>query len=715
MPTGGLVLRKVTTTPTDTLVYPDDFTYLGSYAIPSLGDMSYGNGFALRRESSDLVNPIHLITAAFSPSVLWTGTQRVKLSMRGSIISVYINTGSGYPSTPNISVVDTSISSAGRAGIFTNITAGYSLDNLVATNDGGSVFVSDTFTGTNGTTLASHIGAVGATWTVHPTLADGTLQIQSNATILATGSAPYYFSSGIPSNADYDVEADINYLSGNASMGVLGRCNTTTGNTYLASYSNVWGSKLWALGKWVAGVYTTIALVPSGGTGIAAYTFEWRDITPQNPVNPTVPSSYTAAPVMKEWGNIYGSGPSKRIILLGGNPYDFSDGQAGTQRWAGFGWDPVDELLYYTFGETYTTESGWYLSYSALNYSTGASTPHGSWETDATQFKGGLSGVLTIPSSFVTAAGLGTKRLAVIGTPPASVQASGDVSPGPQVVAFVPPTSSTELTSLASTKLIGYSPFTNDPAPGQGRALRPASIQWYQGPGSAAVIPFSNWPEIYWNGYDDSIGGVWIHGANKSGLIIVGQLFKGQVTYLNATIIPQMIANAISIVSEEDLLSVALGDAQPYEIQPTTVELTAGVFDPADYTSVQVGNVATVTVVAGTKRSVGAILTTTAPHGFSSGGYIGVIGTSNIEYNDNWAFTVINATQIQIYNLSLDSYTFSGVPATGGTLWYVGYGAYPGTGIRILGLAYDEPTKQMYLGFVSKAGIPLVSVWSVNC
>ncbi len=708
-PTGGIVFRKTggpPPTPGDTLVFPDDFTNLGAYAVPDGGGDDYAYGFYLRREPTD-GNQVHLGTAGFIPKALWSGTQTVKLQMRGSAIKLFVD------NVEVASVVDTDITAAGKSGVYGYLVS-YSLDNFLATNAGGGTIASDAFIDANGTLLSAH----GTHWHLHPSYTD-TLQIQSNTvqyTSGGTGNAVYYNDQS-PANADYDVELPLTLIGSNGAAGVVGRVNTLTNTMYYGYYYYPLAS--WVIGKIVNGGYFNLAIAPSpsGAVGIAANVYEWRDITPTLPADPTNPSSYSFAPIVKVWGNIYGPAPSKRQMLYGGQQIDYSNGNAWTQPFASLFWDPIDSLLYWTFAETYSSDTGtWYLGYSELNYSTGESIAHGSWTTDAIQFKGGLTGFCNIPASFITAAGLGTKRLGVIGSPAASVHAAGDISVGPSVTAFIPPTSSAELTSLASKRIAGY-PWAFSPTPGYNRALRPASIPWYQGPGSAIVAPYSNWSDSYWWEYDVSNAGVWIHGSVKSGFITLQSFVKGQVTYLHASNMPQMTVSAISIMSEADMLACATGAVSISDIQPTTSLLDFAVLDPADYTSTKLCDISTVTSVNGDSRTIGAVVTTAVPHGLGAPGatgVIGVIGTSAAEYNDNWDFIVINSTQIRISNPSLDVFTFYGNTATGGALWFVGYGLYPGMGIRILGLAYDEVDKKMYLGFIHKSGIVMVNVWQVN-
>ena len=72
-----------------------------------------------------------------------------------------------------------------------------------------SLFVSDSFTDSDGTSLASHTGEIGATWAA---MAASTLvpTIQSNS--LDSGASEgnaFYYASGVPYSADYSASCDI--------------------------------------------------------------------------------------------------------------------------------------------------------------------------------------------------------------------------------------------------------------------------------------------------------------------------------------------------------------------------------------------------------------------------------------------------------------------------------------------------------------------------
>lgn len=84
-------------------------------------------------------------------------------------------------------------------------------------------FLSDTFTGSNGTALGSHTGETGATWAKQEEWT-GTCTIQNNR-LYSTTTEAHYYASGVPASSDYTVTASI-YIVSNATTcfaGVIAR------------------------------------------------------------------------------------------------------------------------------------------------------------------------------------------------------------------------------------------------------------------------------------------------------------------------------------------------------------------------------------------------------------------------------------------------------------------------------------------------------------
>ncbi len=511
---------------------------------------------------------------------------------------------------------------------------------------------------------------------------------------------------------------------------------SASGNYYLAAYYSP-GAE-WILGKVVGGVYSTVAIAPSpiGNVGQLAEVWEWRDGTPTIPANPTLSASYGGATLMRNWGAIAGPPhPSKRTVISGGAgieaPTDLANGQAGTTPWCQFGWDNVNNHLYWVVSDTYVGSQFTWFGYSELNYATGEVIDHGPFGHAATLFKGSLAGIFNLPASFVTAAGLGTKRMATCGSTYASVAASGDSSCGPQITAFEPPSDAGAAegeANLPSVRMCGFAPWAQNAGPGFVRATHPASMPWYEGEAHHAALPVNGWPDNVWEqSFNDvTYGGVMIKGTTKSGFVSIQSINKGCVNYNNAHVTAEMRKIAMTIVSEADLINVINGVIAPSAITLDTQPFTFPVIDPADQQSTNPWHsIATITATAGETCEYsdaagvhqGAIITTTAPHGLTIGSQseLGVQGSSNYQYNGIWGYLVESTTTIRIWNNSLASHmTYSGVTGTGGHTFTVGHGG-DGSGPALRGLAFDEVTNQLYLGFLHKDGTPMIGVWSVNC
>lgn len=95
-------------------------------------------------------------------------------------------------------------------------------------------FVTDTFTDTASTSLASHVGEVGATWTANGAFPSSTTIISgANRARSNINGFSVYNASGIPASADYSVSADFFIASNVGAFGVLGRSATSTATYYL--------------------------------------------------------------------------------------------------------------------------------------------------------------------------------------------------------------------------------------------------------------------------------------------------------------------------------------------------------------------------------------------------------------------------------------------------------------------------------------------------
>lgn len=129
------------------------------------------------------------------------------------------------PRTPSIPTIPTT----GAEDIGVAVPAGPSV-----------VFLRDTFTGSNGTSIVSHTGELGATWTKHAQSTSVTQdQIQANrAQGPAATSTNIYTSSATPASPDYDVTIVPVVLVDNATSyaAPAGRMDTVANTCYFCQY-----------------------------------------------------------------------------------------------------------------------------------------------------------------------------------------------------------------------------------------------------------------------------------------------------------------------------------------------------------------------------------------------------------------------------------------------------------------------------------------------
>lgn len=132
-----------------------------------------------------------------------------------------------------------------------------------------SDFVTDTFTEASATTLASHTGELGATWTVHPAAAyTGTATVDEiGDRVYPANTVTAYYASGVPPSADYYVQGDIYVMSVTSNnSAICARMDTTANTMYLIRLNN---GTTWELRKIVAGTATTLRTstnqLPSAG------------------------------------------------------------------------------------------------------------------------------------------------------------------------------------------------------------------------------------------------------------------------------------------------------------------------------------------------------------------------------------------------------------------------------------------------------------------
>jgi hypothetical protein len=130
----------------------------------------------------------------------------------------------------------------------------------IGTPTGGGIsdFVTETFTEATSTTLASHTGEVGATWTLHPSYGNTVIVDASiDRAYASSTSSTAYYASGTPSSANYYVQVTVTVASlpFTGSAGPAGRMDTTANTQY--------GFRLrdgtsWQLFKLVTGTLTQL-------------------------------------------------------------------------------------------------------------------------------------------------------------------------------------------------------------------------------------------------------------------------------------------------------------------------------------------------------------------------------------------------------------------------------------------------------------------------
>lgn len=119
------------------------------------------------------------------------------------------------------------------------------------------------------TTLSSHTGEVGATWTKHSAAGSNAEIITSTGRLrsVTINNSAIYYASGSPTNANYKVEADVYVASqpGSSAAGVTGRVDTSADTYYHCRFSSSGGG--WQLFKFVSGTATQL-----GSTSAATLT-----------------------------------------------------------------------------------------------------------------------------------------------------------------------------------------------------------------------------------------------------------------------------------------------------------------------------------------------------------------------------------------------------------------------------------------------------------
>lgn len=127
----------------------------------------------------------------------------------------------------------------------------------------------DTFVGSSGDTLQAHVPESGGPWIKHPgSLTDAVLTGLTPGTVRpATATLALYITTGVPTSADYTVQAPLTYVGGtlgNFQSAVIGRCDPAASTYY---FFGILDSR-YSLYKFVAGA--GVGLWQASTTGITA-------------------------------------------------------------------------------------------------------------------------------------------------------------------------------------------------------------------------------------------------------------------------------------------------------------------------------------------------------------------------------------------------------------------------------------------------------------
>jgi hypothetical protein len=123
-------------------------------------------------------------------------------------------------------------------------------------------FLHDTFTDADGTLLQNHTGEIGASWTKYPGYANDAVITSNRLRGNGAADSEFYYASGLPPAADYDVEVTfkvVTLLAGDSPT-FMARADTgvAPGNDtyYYVQYQHDTGN--WVLGKAVAGTFSEL-------------------------------------------------------------------------------------------------------------------------------------------------------------------------------------------------------------------------------------------------------------------------------------------------------------------------------------------------------------------------------------------------------------------------------------------------------------------------
>jgi HYR domain len=284
---------------------------------------------------------------------------------------------------------------------------------------------------------------------------------------------------------------------------------------------------------------------------------EWNIPTTLGQTAATFPN---ATPV-RGWGNVF----RVRWTTQYGSDSGFVHGMY---------WDPIDQRLYWDYGDTYKANLNPdpSMGYTTLNDANGSFVSVDSWQVGDNS-KMTMGGVLAIPDWWSTQHTPG-KRLAAGFGGYESIVATGPASMGLSLFAFNPADLATTPShgKINSTTMVMY-PYNQGCT---GRMQRDTNYTTeFDNCNPVNGVGFNTWVDITWQ------SAVWIDTPTKTGILVVHVEGNGRVWYQTSTGHAERGSHWMRVYHPDDLADVAHGVKQPWDIQP---RLSWPVQFPAQFT-----------------------------------------------------------------------------------------------------------------------------------
>jgi hypothetical protein len=261
----------------------------------------------------------------------------------------------------------------------------------------------------------------------------------------------------------------------------------------------------------------------------------------------TVTTFPEATPV-RGWGNVFRA----KWTVQYGNDSGFVQGMY---------WDPIDQRLYWNYGDTYkaNTNPDASMGYSTLDDSNGSFVSVNSWQVGDNS-KMTMGGVLAVPDWWSAQHAPGRRLAAGFGGYQSIVQ-TGPASMGLALFAFNPKDiASTPSHGLVPSSTMVMYPYT------QGCAARMQRDTDYK-------TEFDSCNPVGGIGYHTWVdnmpqSAVWIDTATKTGILVAHIEGNGRLWYQTSTGHAERGSHWFRIYHPDDLADVVHGRQQPSQIQP---------------------------------------------------------------------------------------------------------------------------------------------------